>query len=245
MTFIGFDNFEKLFVRDRFFWPIVGQTIEYAALQILFQVGGGLILAVFLTNLTHGRTIFQTIYYAPVVVSSVAICQIFEKLFSVTPTGVVNHVLALIDQDLILMEWLTTPGLSLVVAAFVEGYKTMGIYMVIFFAALISVPPDLTEAACIDGASGLQTLLLVKLPYIRHVIVANVVLVLNNSLRSFDIPFLLTAGGPGTTSELMSSYMYKQAFNSMQYGYGSAISVFIVGFCLFLALFTMKYFNEN
>ena len=71
-----------------------------------------------------------------------------------------------------------------------------------------------------------------KIPYIRPVIIANCVLVLNGSLRSFDISFLLTKGGPGNSSELMSTYMYKQAFSSMKYGYGSAVAMAIVAICL-------------
>lgn len=220
------------------------QTIVYTILQILFQVGGGLLLALLLTLLVKKRAVFQTIYYIPVVISSVAVCQIFDKLFSVTPTGLINHLLSSFSESLAMTEWLTTPGLSLVVTAFAEGYKTMGVYMVTFFAALLSVPYDLSEAAKMDGAGWLKTVFHVKLPYIRPILVANMVLVLNNVLRSFDFSFMLTAGGPGTSSELLASYMYKKAFGSMQYGYGSAVAVLIVGICLILASFCMRQFDK-
>lgn len=245
MEFIGLKNFIDLFSKDRAIWPVFFQTIEYTLLQILFQVGGGLLLALLLTLLLKGRAIFQTFYYIPVVISSVAICQIFDKLFAVTPTGIINHLLSFINEEWRMIEWLTTPGLSLVITAFAEGYKTMGVYMVTFFAALISIPGDLEEAAKVDGASWLRTLWYIRLPYIRPIIIANVVLVLNNAIRSFDFSFMLTAGGPGTTSELLASYMYKKAFNSMQYGYGSAIAVFIVVMCFILASFCMKYFDRG
>ncbi len=244
MTFIGMDNYVELFTGDKIVWPVLLQTIVYTALQILFQVGGGLLLALLLTLLVKKRAFFQTIYYIPVVISSVAVCQIFDKLFSVTPTGLVNHLLSFFNEALGMTEWLTTPGLSLVVTAFAEGYKTMGVYMVTFFAALLSVPDDLSEAAKMDGAGWLKTVFYVKLPYIRPILVANMVLVLNNALRSFDFSFMLTAGGPGTSSELLASYMYKKAFGSMQYGYGSAVAVLIVGICLVLAKFCMKQFDK-
>lgn len=244
MTFIGMDNYVELFTGDKIVWPVFLQTIVYTVLQILFQVGGGLLLALLLTLLVKKRAFFQTIYYIPVVISSVAVCQIFDKLFSVTPTGLVNHLLSFFSEDLGMTEWLTTPGLSLVVTAFAEGYKTMGVYMVTFFAALLSVPDDLSEAAKMDGAGWLKTVFYVKLPYIRPILVANMVLVLNNALRSFDFSFMLTAGGPGTSSELLASYMYKKAFGSMQYGYGSAVAVLIVGICLVLAKFCMKQFDK-
>lgn len=245
MKFIGLDNYITLFTKDRVIWPILVQTIEYTLLQILFQVGGGLILALLLTLLVKKRAIFQTVYYIPVVISSVAICQIFDKIFSVTPTGLVNHLLSLVNENLAMTEWLTTPGLSLVITAFAEGYKTMGVYMVTFFAALIGVPGELSEAAKVDGASWLRTVWHIRLPYIRPIIVANMVLVLNNSIRSFDFSFMLTAGGPGTTSELLASYMYKKAFSSMQYGYGSTLAVFIIVICFILASFCMKQFDRG
>lgn len=243
--FIGLENFVTLFTNDRAIWPVLFQTVEYTALQILFQVGGGLLLALLLTLLVKKRNLFQTIYYIPVVISSVAICQIFDKLLSVTPTGLVNHLLSFLDERFLMTEWLTTPGLSLVVTACAEGYKTMGVYMVTFFAALIGVPGELSEAARVDGAGWFRTVWHIKLPYIRPIIVANMVLVLNNSIRSFDFSFMLTAGGPGTTSELLASYMYKKAFSSMQYGYGSAIAVFIVVICFILAKFFMKQFDRG
>ena len=198
-----------------------------------------------LSSLRKGRSLFQTLYYVPVIISSVAISQIFNKLLSVTPVGLVNSLLGKISPALEKTEWLTTPGLSLVMCAFVEGYKTMGLYMVIFYSALISVPGELSESALIDGANSFQIVIYIKIPYIRHIITANTVLVLNNSLRAFDIPYLLTNGGPGSTSELLSSFMYKKAFTGMQYGYGSAIAVVIVLICFVIAIFCMRTFETD
>lgn len=243
--FTGLSNYVTLFTRDKTVWPILMQTIVYTLLQILFQVGGGLLLALLLELLVKKRAVFQMVYYAPVIISSVAICQIFEKLFSVTPTGIINHLLSFISQDFLKIEWLTTPGLSLVITALAEGYKTMGIYMVIFYAALIGIPGELLEAARVDGAGWLSTVVRIKIPYMKPILVANAVLVLNNAIRSFDFSFMLTAGGPGTTSELMATYMYKKAFGSMQYGYGSAVAVFIVVICFILASLCMRQFDSG
>lgn len=230
-TFIGIQNYVTL-MHDSTFWLTVVHTLIYTVICVLIQVFGGLLFAVFLSRLTKGRAILQTLYYAPVVISSVAICQIFSKLLSVTPTGVINAVLSIVNPSMAAMEWISNPQVSLYVAAFVEGYKYLGLYMVIFYAALIGVPKDLEEAAIVDGANVVQQYMKVKIPYIKPVIVANCILVLNGSLRSFDISYLLTKGGPGNASELMSTYMYKQAFASMKYGYGSAIAIAIVVICM-------------
>jgi len=245
MSFIGFNNFHEMFFEDKAFWPIVSQTLVYTIIQLIMQVGFGLIVAVLLNMLVRSRPIFQTLYYIPAIISSVAICQIFDKLLSVFPTGLINHILSFFNPAWINIEWLSSPELSLIMTAFVEGYKNMPVYMVIFFAALIAVPPDLCDAAKIDGASQLQTYLHVKIPYIKNVIIANSLLVLNNSLRAFDVPYILTYGGPGTKSEVLASYMYKQAFSSMRYGYGSAIAVFIVVICVLMASTFLKFYTDN
>lgn len=243
--FIGLTNYIKLFTNERNFWPIFIQTFVYTGLQILFQVGGGLLMAILLTALVRGRSFFQAVFYIPVIISSVAICQIFGKLLSVSPTGIVNALLGFIKPEWREIGWLTTPKLSLFMCALVEGYKTMGTYMVIFYSALISVPYELLEAGTIDGTNSFQNLIYIRIPYILNIIVANTILVLNNSFRSFDIPFLLTAGGPGSTSELLASFMYKKSFSSMQYGYGSAIATVIVIICFVLAIFCMRAYDKE
>jgi raffinose/stachyose/melibiose transport system permease protein len=240
--FIGLKNYARILFNDRYFFQIVGNTFKYTFLEIVFQVGGGLAVAVFLTCLARTRALLQTFYYIPVVISSVAICQIFNKLLSVTPPGVVNFLMSVFNRELIYTEWISNPKLSLLVAAFVEGYKYLGLYMVIFYAALVAIPGELIEAAIIDGTPEIKQLWFIKLPYILPVIAGNVILVLNGSMRSFDISYLLTQGGPGNSSQLLAPYMYKQAFTSMKYGYGCTVSVAIVVICLLVGFVFQKLF---
>lgn len=206
MTFAGLKNYMDLLTGDPVFWLSVKNTLIYTVVDVVIQVFGGLLFAIFLTRITHFRAGLQTLYYVPVVISSVAICQIFSKLFSVTPTGVINAVLGAVNPDLLYMEWISNRKLALYVAAIV------------------------------DGANVVQEFIYVKIPYIMPVIVANCLLVLNGSLRSFDVSFLLTKGGPSNASELMSTYMYKQAFTSQRYGYRSAVAMAIVILCLVIGL---------
>lgn len=245
MKFVGFKNFIKLFTRDREFLPAFQHTVIYTIAQITLQVFGGLMIAFLLSSIRRFRTFFQTLYYVPVVISSVAICQIFEKLMSLQPVGLINSLLGKLNPAWYDIKWLSDVKLCLGSAAFVEGYKYMGLYMVIFYAAILSIPAELTEAARIDGANTWKTIWYVKLPYIRHVIVANCVLVLNGSLRAYDIPELLTGGGPGNCSQLLAPYMYKQAFSSMKYGYGSAVAVMIVIISLIFATVFRRIFERE
>lgn len=243
--FVGMKNYVELLGQDEVFRLTVWHTVIYTIVNVLIQVFGGLLFAILLSRVIKGRIILQTLYYVPVVISSVAICQIFSKLLSVTPTGVVNQLLSVFNPMLKVMEWTSNPNISLYVTAFVEGYKYLGLYMVIFYAALIGVPDELSEAARIDGASLFQEYWNIRIPYIKPVIIANCLLVLNGSLRSFEFSYLLTHGGPGNASELMTTYMYKQAFASMKYGYGSAVAIMIVAICLIVGIVFKKITGEG
>jgi raffinose/stachyose/melibiose transport system permease protein len=236
MTFTGWDNYIRMFTNDDVFWSTVLNTIIYTIFNIIMQVFGGLCLAILLFKITKGRGLFQTLFYAPVVLSTVAIAQIFTKIYSVNPVGLLNQVLSFVTQRTVEIEWLINPKVALLATAFVEGYKYAGIYMVILYSALASIPKDVEEAGMIDGASGWKCYRYIKFPLIKNVIITCIVLVLNGSLKAFDIPYLLTYGGPGHTTELVATYMYKQAFGSMFYGYGSAIAIFIVLECFLLVV---------
>ena len=245
MTFAGLNNYITLLTSDRTFWESVLHTLIYTVICVTIQVFGGLLFAIFLTRVTRFRAGLQTLYYVPVVISSVALCQIFSKLFSVTPTGVVNALLSQFSDKFIYMEWISNAELALFMAAFAEAYKYLGLYMVIFYAALIGVPSDLTEAAIVDGAGVFRQYWNIKIPYIKPVIIANCVLVLNGSLRSFEFSYLLTKGGPGSASELMTTYMYKQAFTSQKYGYGSSVAIMIVMICLLIGFLFRRFTTDG
>ncbi len=245
MTFAGLNNYITLLTSDRAFWESVLHTLIYTVICVTIQVFGGLLFAIFLTRVTRFRAGLQTLYYVPVVISSVALCQIFSKLFSVTPTGVVNALLSQFSDKFIYMEWISNAELALFMAAFAEAYKYLGLYMVIFYAALIGVPSDLTEAAIVDGAGVFRQYWNIKVPYIKPVIIANCVLVLNGSLRSFEFSYLLTKGGPGSASELMTTYMYKQAFTSQKYGYGSSVAIMIVMICLLIGFLFRRFTTDG
>lgn len=227
MKFSGLDNYIKLFFQDSVFWKTLWNTLKFTILNTFIQIFFGLLMAILLTKINKGGGIFQTLYFTPVIISTVAIAEIFSNIFSVNPVGLLNSLLGLINEQYLNIEWLTNPSLSLLSATLAEGFRYAGVYMVIFYAALIAIPEEIIEAAKIDGASGWRLFKNIKLPLIKPVFITCVVLVLNGSLKAFDVPYLLTQGGPGTSSELTITYMYKQAFSSLSYGYGSAIAVFI------------------
>lgn len=232
MAFVGIDNYVKMLTRDDVFWTSFGNALGYLAICLVLQLGGALLVASLLTALPKARELVKTIYLLPAVISTVAIAILFQRIYSLDPVGLLNQALAWVGLEGLQTAWLSTVQTVLVAVSIPEGWRFTGLYMLIIYAALIAVPRELEEAARLDGASWWQVFWRIRFPYIRPVWITTTIMATTFALRGFDIPYLLTGGGPGQASELLTTYMYKTAFVHTDYGYASAISVFIVIECL-------------
>lgn len=226
-TFVGFDNYILMF-KDKVFYTAFTNNLIYLVIVVVIQLSIGLLFAVLLTYLKKRVTLVKTLYYVPGIVTTVAVAQMFRSIYSTQPVGLLNQFLDTIGLHGLAASWLTNLSTVLTSVSMPEGWRFIGMYMVIFYAALISLDPEVYEAAKIDGASELQILFKIKIPLIKDILLLTLTMCLTGALRGFDIPFLLTGGGPGNASELMSTYMYKQAFSNNNFGYGSALAVFII-----------------
>ncbi len=232
LAFAGIDNYVKMLTRDDVFWTAFGNALGYLAICLVLQLGGALLVAGLLTALPRARELVKTLYLLPAVISTVAIALLFQRIYSLDPVGLLNQVLAGVGLEQLQTAWLSNVQTVLVAVSIPEGWRFTGLYMLIIYAALIAVPSELEEAARLDGASWWQVFWKIRFPYIRPVWITTTIMATTFALRGFDIPYLLTGGGPGQASELLTTYMYKTAFVHTDYGYASAISVFIVIECL-------------
>jgi raffinose/stachyose/melibiose transport system permease protein len=232
MRFVGLDNYVKMLTRDDVFWTAFGNAIGYLAICLVLQLGGALVVASLLTAIPRARELIKTLYLLPAVISTVAIALLFQRLYSLEPLGLINQLLGWVGLEHLQTAWLSNVSTVLAAVSVPEGWRFTGLYMLIVYAALIAVPRELEEAARLDGASWWQVFWRIRFPYIRPVWITTTVMATTYALRGFDIPYLLTNGGPGQASELLTTYMYKTAFVHTDYGYASAISVFIVIECL-------------
>ena len=242
-SFVGFNNYIKLF-GDSVFRQAFGNNIIYIVIVMVLQLGFGFSIAVLLTYLKKGRGFIQTVYYIPSVITVIAISQLFTGFYSYEPLGLFNIFRKMLGMEPIafLSEYKTV----LWAVASVEGWQYIGIYMIIFYSALVSVSPDILEAARIDGATELQILVKIRIPAIANVIMLSCILSLVGALRGFAAPMNMTKGGPNHRSEILATYMYKKAFTSRDYGYGSAIAVIIVILSIIGVLLISKYMDgEN
>lgn len=229
MRFIGIDNYGRLF-QDTTFRKSIINNLKFTLISTSYQFVIGMILAMILSSVAKFRNLLKVIYFIPCIIATVALSQIFIKLLALEPMGVFN---VLIEQlGFLPQSFLGNPDTSLVTLALVDGYKYCGIYMVIFYSAFISISQDIIDAAKIDGCSTIAQFRYIKLPMIKEVCGLVLVMLINGTLKSFEMPYVLTNGGPGTSSEMVATYMYKSAFSSMKYGYSSTIAVFLLLECL-------------
>lgn len=238
-TFVGIDNYRRMFTGDSVFWTALGNSWIYLGICMVIQLGVGLVVANLLLTLTRGREVIKTLYLLPAIISTVAIAFLFQRIYSTTPPGLLNLVLGWLGMEDSARPWLSDIHTVLAAVSAPEGWRFSGLYMLIIYAGFLSVPKELEEAARVDGASAWQVFSKIRFPYIRPVWYTCIVLAVTYGLRGFDIPYLLTNGGPGQSSELLTTYMYKTAFTSIDYGYASSIAVFIVFECLAAVGFIM------
>ncbi len=243
-VFIGIGNYLRMW-NDGVFRQAFINNLIFAGLGTIAQVFFGMLMAVLLISIKALRDSVKVIYFIPCVISSVAICQIFAKLLAVNPEGVVNALFGAVG----LAAWkgapLSDPNLALVIVTLVDAYKFCAIYMVIYYSAFIGIDSEILEAAEIDGANWWQKYVYIRFPLIRTVILISLVVLISGTLRGFDVSYILTGGGPGAASELVSTYMYKTIFNSTNFGYGSAIAVFLVIECLLAVAIMRRAFGSD
>lgn len=232
MEFVGLDNYVRMLTGDDIFWTAFVNSLGYLAICLVLQLGGALVVASLLISLRRGRELVKTLYLLPAVISTVAIAFLFQRIYALEPLGLLNQALGAIGLDGLQRAWLSDLDTVLAAVSVPEGWRFTGLYMLIIYAALLAVPRELEEAARLDGANRWQLFTKIRFPHIRPVWITTTIIATTYALRGFDIPYLLTNGGPGQASELVTTYMYKTAFSHTDYGYASTIAVFIVVECL-------------
>jgi raffinose/stachyose/melibiose transport system permease protein len=236
MEFVGLQNFIDI-AKDPIFWKSVKNNIFVVIASVFGQIPIALGLALLLNRKLKGAKIFRTIGFMPVVISTVVISLTWNMLLN-SEFGFVNQLLKLIGLESWAQNWLGDPKLAMISVCITIIWQFVGLYFIIFLAALQNVPGEVLEAAEIDGASGWKRTLFITIPMIWDTIILAVILCISGSLKTFDLIYVMTNGGPAHSTEVMAIYMYEKTFSSMKYGYGSAVSLYIFAFSLLLIWIT-------
>lgn len=235
-TFIGLDNYIEL-MKDKMFWNSTYHSVLLAVFSAISLIAY-LVISLILASKIKGAGLLRKIYLIPMLLSSVAIAQLWLKIFDPT-NGMLNKLLEMFGVENTPI-WLADPNLVLYSIFIPIVWQYAGFYIIIYYAALKGVPDEIIEAAKIDGATPFQIAYKIKLPLIAPVIKVTIVLAIVGSLKYFDLIYVMTGGGPNGASEVMASYMYKEAFKTYNFGYGSAIGFALLIICLVMTWVIQK-----
>lgn len=234
--FIGLENWKTL-LTDKNFWIAFRNNLVIMVLSIVIQIPIGLALATFLDFGGKKLTIFKVIWFVPLLMSSVAIGFLFTYALA-TNGGIVSTISGWFGGGNI--DLLGNPKTALLTVIIVICWQFTPFYMVYFMAAFTNIPYDVFEAARIDGATRGQYFWRIALPLLVPSMKSAAILSMVGSLKYFDLIYVMTGGGPGTSTELMATYMYKQSFKNFNMGYGSAAAGGMFILISMVALITMK-----
>lgn len=242
-VFIGLENYKMLLTDERFI-AAVGNSLLYVALSLFIQLPISLILALVVADVKRGEKFYRTTYFIPVVISGVVIGQLWQKIYN-GDYGLLNAILGALNLESLQQDWLGQENTALMAAFIPNLWQYVGYHMLIMYAGIKSISPEIQEAARIDGANRLQTACRVTIPLLKPIIQVCVTFSLIGALKIFDLIYVLTGGGPFYSTEVPTVYMYKTIFDSFKYGYGSAISIFIILECIVFTMALKLFFREK
>jgi raffinose/stachyose/melibiose transport system permease protein len=223
---IGLRNFANLF-KESVFWHAVSNNILLVIVSIVFQLGFGMVLALIISAGHRGTRFFRTVYFMPLLLSTVA-TGLFWILILSPYNGLFNWVLKIISPN-VPLSWLGSTEVVMFAVLFVVCWQYTPQYMILLRAGMAGIPEEIYEAVTIDGANRWQQFWFMTLPMLSGTIKTSAVLSIVGSLKYFDLFWIMTLGGPNGYSELMATFMYKKAFTEERMGYGSSVAA-----CMFL-----------
>ncbi len=228
--YVGLKNFQQILV-DPIVLQALGNNLRVLALNWAFQLPFALMLAYVLNRLRRGIGLYRFLFYIPVILPVATMALLWRFIFSGNNYGLLNNLLRLLGLDILIRPWLSGNGIVQWTTSFPGAWVGIGFFMVIFLAALVSIPEEYYEASAIDGASNWQQFIFITLPNIRGVYIYALILAGQGALGAFMYPLLMTSGGPVHMSETLISYSLYLLWERRTWGYGSAVATlsFLLG----------------
>ncbi|MDQ0247021.1 raffinose/stachyose/melibiose transport system permease protein [Bacillus fengqiuensis] len=239
-TFVGFEYYGRLF-KDPVFYTALKNNSLYAIISLVFQVGGGLILAAILEDklIRRFQPFFRTVFFIPSVISIAVVGLLWQLLYN-PEVGLVNGLLNAIGQSEWAHSWLGDSKTAIYAVVAVSQWQYTGYMTMLFLIAMQKIPAEYFEAAMIDGASKVKTFFHITLPQIKEMILVGTVITVIGAFKVFDEVYVMTFGGPGRSTEVLGTMLYRAAFRNDEMGYASTIGTIIFVITLTLSLIQMK-----
>lgn len=231
--FVGLKNYSRLLV-DKNFIKALTVNLKYISVVTIGQVSLGLALALmFKFWLRRCKSFVRTLIFFPVVLPTVAVGQLFNKIYEIQPNyGLLNSFLEGIGLEQLVQPWLGQSSTALWCLCIMDIWVAMGFYSVIFYGALLNIPDDIIEAARIDGSGSWNMFRRILLPLLRPMVVTCFVFSFSGTVKMFESALALTKGGPAGSTKSLSMYMYDVSFTYGKVGYGSVIAIVIFLICI-------------
>ncbi|MBQ6373309.1 MAG: sugar ABC transporter permease [Clostridia bacterium] len=243
--YIGLANYTELFTSKSInIMRALKNAMLLAILSTLIQLPFALWLALKLSRKPRGERAFLSIYFMPVLISTVVIGQLWLKIYN-PDYGVLNLSLRALGLDKLTRIWLGDKKTALWAAFVPILWQYVGYHMLLMYAGIKGVPPELNEAAMLDGCTEGQVNRYIIIPYIRPILRVSVIFAVTGSLKSFDLIYVLTNGGPVHATEVPSTLMISMLFLRNRYGMGSTIAVMLIVLCFFFAILINMVFKED
>lgn len=221
--FVGFANFMKI-TTDRLFLQAAINTSIWMVAAIVLPTALGLALALLLDVKIPGARIFKSVFYLPICLSAVIVGQIWTWIYQ-PDWGLLNTLVSAVINEKFNYAWLARPGSALWSVIVAWSWQQTGLSMVIYLAGLTAIDDDMLKASALDGATPWQRIRFIVLPLLTPSTVVVIALAVINSLKGFDILYIMTGGGPFNSSDTLAMHMYNESFKKYLMGYGSAIAV--------------------
>jgi raffinose/stachyose/melibiose transport system permease protein len=242
VDFVGLQNFKDI-LADQVFLKAVKNVLLIIVLSVGVQLPLALALAVLAGRDLPGRGIFRTIFFMPYILSEINVAIMWMLLYNPDPDrGLLNAIVTHYGGTPI--GWLSDTNLVLLSVFIALTWKYFGFHMLLYLAGLQNIPPELEEAARIDGANSIQIFFYNTLPLLGSTIRTSVYLSVLGSIQQFIMVWIMTKGGPVNASETLATYMYRFGFVRFQLGYGSAVAIYMFILCLIFSLLYRRLTNQ-
>ncbi|MEW9503198.1 carbohydrate ABC transporter permease [Jeotgalibacillus marinus] len=242
-TYIGLQNYIQLF-NDSIFWTALVNNTWITLTSVFVQIPIGLIMALMLFAPIKGIRLMSSVYFFPFLMSTVAIGLLWIYMYDPL-NGSINQLINFFGFENV--AWLSGENSALIAVLFVIVWQFAPFYMILFRAAIVGIPEELYEAADIDGASLWHKFSRITFPLLMPTIVSSSILAIVGSLKAFDLFYVMTGGGPNHATELMGTYMFKQAFVNFNMGYASAIAfvMFFIALVVTIMIQLLDYYRQK
>lgn len=243
LEFVGLKNYIEIFTSDKNYAQGIINTLKFTLISNAIKLTAGLFLAILLYEGVKGQNTYRAILYLPAILPYVIIGLVFKSIFNYN-TGLLNNILEMLNLDFLQQKWLSDINVVWKSIYGVDAWRGIGYVMTIFIAGLSAIPREYYEAAVIDGANFWQKLRFVTLPLISGALMINLVFGITYGLKVFDVVYVLTNGGPGHETEVMTTYAF-QLYSKGQYAMSTAMNTVLLVITAVIGICVVRYMSKQ